>query len=116
MESVSKKKYYSHNLWRKSKVKTISFVHFEPKINVELVLIFRYASNIVFSNGLMDPWSGGGVLRAPNDQITVILIPDTAHHLDLRAANSADPPSVVAARQIELNEIRKWLGSANYVY
>ncbi|XP_055601430.1 lysosomal Pro-X carboxypeptidase [Uranotaenia lowii] len=67
------------------------------------------ASNIVFSNGLMDPWSGGGVLRSNNPSITVILIPEGAHHIDLRAANEKDPGSVIASRQIHLQNIQKWI-------
>lgn len=63
----------------------------------------------------MDPWSGGGVLRAPNDKITVIIIPDTAHHLDLRASNPNDPASVIAARAMERQEIHKWLEHENYL-
>lgn len=35
----------------------------------------------------IDPWSGGGVLREPNDQVKMIIIPDIAHHLDLRESN-----------------------------
>lgn len=63
----------------------------------------------------MDPWSGGGVLRTPNDKISIIIIPDTAHHLDLRASNPNDPQSVIAARKKEKDAIRKWLDEENYV-
>ncbi len=34
------------------------------------------ASRIVFSNGLLDPWHGGGVLRDVNDDLTTIVIPE----------------------------------------
>lgn len=67
------------------------------------------ASNIIFSNGLLDPWSGGGVLRTTNDRITIVIIPEGAHHLDLRESNAADPMSVVLARQHELNVIQQWI-------
>lgn len=70
---------------------------------------FRSASNIIFSNGLLDPWSGGGVLRTPNDRVQIIIIPEAAHHLDLRAANADDPTSVVEARIQELETIKKWI-------
>lgn len=84
--------------------------------NIQYVnFLCRYASNIVFSNGLLDPWSGGGVLRSKTDKITIIIIPDAAHHLDLRAAHPNDPDSVQIARSIERTEIKKWL-SINEFY
>lgn len=76
---------------------------------------FRYASNIVFSNGLTDPWSGGGVLRAPNDKITIIIIPDAAHHFDLRKSHPNDTASVINAREKEKQTIHKWIDHDNFV-
>lgn len=67
------------------------------------------ASNIIFSNGLLDPWSGGGVLQSPNDKIYVIIIPEGAHHVDLRQSNPLDPPSVLDARQKEAAIIKEWI-------
>lgn len=72
------------------------------------------ASNIVFSNGLLDPWSGGGVLRTDNEKIRIIILPDSAHHLDLRAANAKDPQSVKFAREFHSNSIREWLNAYNH--
>lgn len=67
-------------------------------------------SNIVFSNGLLDPWSTGGVLWNVSDTVVAVIIPEGAHHLDLRAANPADPPSVLEARRIEKEHIARWIG------
>ncbi|CAD5120201.1 DgyrCDS8774 [Dimorphilus gyrociliatus] len=67
------------------------------------------ASNIIFSNGDLDPWSGGGVLNSPNPSIHVILIKDGAHHLDLRFSNKDDPDSVKQARKREIEIIQQWL-------
>ncbi|ALC38629.1 CG2493 [Drosophila busckii] len=67
------------------------------------------ASNIIFSNGLLDPWSGGGVLQAPNSEVHVIILPEGAHHLDLRSSHSADPPSVKDAREKEAAIIKQWI-------
>ncbi|KAH8317821.1 hypothetical protein KR074_011168, partial [Drosophila pseudoananassae] len=79
-------------------------------------IILRYggknieaATNIIFSNGLLDPWSGGGVLQAPNDKIHVIILPEGAHHLDLRRSDPADPPSVRDARNKESAIIARWI-------
>ena len=80
------------------------------------------ASNIVWSNGLLDPWSGGGVyppgggidgpmvqnITADGSQIA-LLIADGAHHLDLFFSRPGeDPQSVVSARQIEERMIDTW--------
>lgn len=67
------------------------------------------ASNIVFSNGLLDPWSGGGVFRSDNSNIRIVIIPDGAHHIDLRASNENDPGSVRAAREFHMKYINKWI-------
>lgn len=67
------------------------------------------ASNIIFSNGLLDPWSGGGVLRSFNDKVDVIIIPEGAHHIDLRAEEKLDPASVREARKFHTKKIKKWI-------
>lgn len=61
------------------------------------------------SNGLLDPWSTGGVLQNVSDSVVAVIIPEGAHHLDLRGANKADPPSVVEARRIEKEHIARWI-------
>lgn len=71
--------------------------------------VARSASNIVFSNGLMDPWSGGGVLRNQNDNIVVIIIPDSAHHMDLRASHPNDPHTIIETRDLERKTILNWI-------
>jgi lysosomal Pro-X carboxypeptidase len=69
----------------------------------------QYASNIVFSNGVLDPWHGGGVLTSPSPSVVALLINNSAHHLDLMFSNPLDPDSVKQARQIELQNIQKWI-------
>lgn len=39
-------------------------------------------SNIVFSNGLLDPCSSGGVLSNISSSVVSVIIPERAHHLD----------------------------------
>ena len=69
-------------------------------------LLFSY----IGSNGLLDPWHGGGVLHSiPEQNITAFVIPEGAHHLDLRSTNMADPVGAIAARSGELITIAWWI-------
>lgn len=70
------------------------------------------SSNIVFSNGLLDPWHNGGPLVDVTDSIVAVLVEQGAHHLDLREANPQDPESVRVARYKEINQIIKWIQEA----
>ena len=78
----------------------------EHKVLFYLILFF-------YSNGLLDPWSSGGILRSISGSVVSILIPEGAHHLDLRGSNPKDPVTVINARKIEKQFIKKWIGQAN---
>lgn len=66
--------------------------------------------NIVLSNGRLDPWSAGGITEKDIwPGAVAILIDESAHHLDLFFSNPEDPPSVTAARKLEVEQIRQWL-------
>lgn len=69
----------------------------------------RFASNIVFSNGLLDPWSSGGVLESISDSVVALVTPKGAHHVDLRASTAEDPAWLIQQRQEELKHIKLWL-------
>ncbi|CAL1674146.1 unnamed protein product [Lasius platythorax] len=66
-------------------------------------------TNINFSNGLLDPWASGGVLRNLSSSAVAILIPDAAHHLDLRESNSNDSYNVIVTRKFHRYSIKKWI-------
>ncbi|KAL6073285.1 Dipeptidyl peptidase 7 [Balamuthia mandrillaris] len=67
------------------------------------------ASNIIFSNGLLDPWHSTGILKSLSGSLIAIVIPEAAHHLDLRGPNKADPIYVKEARMQEELIITTWL-------
>jgi len=67
------------------------------------------ASNIIFSNGKLDPWSAGGVLKSLSPTLIAIVIEEGAHHLDLRTPTPLDPQSVIDARVLEREIIQQWI-------
>lgn len=75
-------------------------------------LIIYFPPLSCVSNGGLDPWSAGGVTYNISDALVSIMIPEGAHHLDLRYTNNQDPPSVRAARALELNYFREWIRQA----
>ncbi|KAM9974791.1 hypothetical protein ACTFIW_008257 [Dictyostelium discoideum] len=71
------------------------------------------ATNIIFSNGVLDVWRSGGILETRSDSIVALTIEGGAHHLDLRYPNPLDPPSVTQAREIESKLLQLWASEAS---
>ena len=64
------------------------------------------------SNGMLDPWSSGGILQSLSETLIAIKIPNGAHHLDLRGTHHFDTPDVTAARKLEKSILRRWISGA----
>ncbi|KFK43799.1 hypothetical protein AALP_AA1G174100 [Arabis alpina] len=75
---------------------------------IEMVLK-RFGSNIIFSNGMQDPWSRGGVLKNISNSIIALVTKKGAHHTDLRAATKYDPEWLKEQRRQEVAIIEKWI-------
>lgn len=69
----------------------------------------RFGSNIIFFNGLRDPWSGGGVLESISKSIVAIVAKEGAHHVDLRFSTKEDPLWLQHVRRKEIKIISRWL-------
>ncbi|KAG5055730.1 hypothetical protein JHK85_008240 [Glycine max] len=69
----------------------------------------RSGSNIIFFNGLRDPWSGGGVLKNISETIVAIVAKEGAHHVDLRFSTTEDPEWLKDIRKREIKIIANWI-------
>mmetsp|Transcript_28628 Transcript_28628/g.45936 ORF Transcript_28628/g.45936 Transcript_28628/m.45936 type:complete len:562 (-) Transcript_28628:158-1843(-) len=67
------------------------------------------ASNIVWSNGDLDPWARLGVTTSPSPSLRAVLVPGGAHHLDFMWSHPDDPAAVKKARKEERQLIAGWI-------
>jgi hypothetical protein len=72
---------------------------------------YRQYSNIIFSNGNLDPWLAGGVTEYVSTSIMALIIEGGAHHLDLRLPNEEDPEQVTWSRDQEDRIIGGWIAA-----
>ncbi|KAH1090946.1 hypothetical protein J1N35_018203 [Gossypium stocksii] len=73
------------------------------------LILQRFGSNIIFSNGLRDPYSRGGVLENISESILAVKTVNGSHCLDILAQNASDPEWLVKQRQTEVEIIRGWI-------
>lgn len=69
-------------------------------------------THLIWSQGTLDPWGGWFQKMATpprGSELYHMVMEGSAHHLDLRAPNPADPPAVQEARGRELAIITKWV-------
>ncbi|KAF5744674.1 hypothetical protein HS088_TW07G00251 [Tripterygium wilfordii] len=73
------------------------------------LILKRFGSNIIFSNGLKDPFSAGGVLKDISDTIRVVKADYGTHCQDLLPIKDTDPDWLVAMRKEEFQIIKQWI-------
>ncbi|KAK2419029.1 lysosomal Pro-X carboxypeptidase [Trifolium repens] len=76
--------------------------------NIKLVLR-RSSSNIIFSNGLKDPYSSGGVLTNLSKSLVAITTFNGSHCLDLMPSQQTDPKWLIEQRKKEVKIIKRWI-------
>ncbi|CAK9158770.1 unnamed protein product [Ilex paraguariensis] len=76
--------------------------------SIKLVL-HRFASNFIFSNGLRDPYSSGGVLEDLSDSLLAIYTVNGSHCLDILPADVSDPQWLIKQRKIEVEIMEGWI-------
>ncbi|TYI18865.1 hypothetical protein ES332_A07G123100v1 [Gossypium tomentosum] len=72
-------------------------------------ILQKFGSNIIFSNGLRDPFSAGGVLEHISKSIRAVTTTYGSHCLDLFPKSDNDPEWLTKQRNIELRIIKGWL-------
>ncbi|KAI3880093.1 hypothetical protein MKX03_003914 [Papaver bracteatum] len=72
-----------------------------------------FASNIIYSNGLKDPYSSGGVLENISDSVVAITTDKGSHCLDLLHKSPDDPKWLVEQREAEIEIIKRWIEEYN---
>jgi len=72
----------------------------------------RVASRIIFTNGLNDGWSVGGILTNLSADLLAFNAPNGAHHSDLSHnwPSASDTPDITAMRAAVSDVIAGWLG------
>ncbi|KAL6312807.1 hypothetical protein AAG906_022535 [Vitis piasezkii] len=84
----------------------------QQNLDIKFVL-GNFASNIIFSNGLRDPYSAGGVLQDISDSVVAIYTDKGAHCLDLSTPTATDPDWLVSQQEKEVKIIGLWLAEYN---
>ncbi|MQM04353.1 hypothetical protein Taro_037150 [Colocasia esculenta] len=70
----------------------------------------QFGSNIIFANGLRDPYSDGGVLQDISPSIVALTTQEGSHCLDVAYPRPAtDPQWLIDQRNEELRIIRGWI-------
>ncbi|KAK9056045.1 hypothetical protein SSX86_027132 [Deinandra increscens subsp. villosa] len=72
------------------------------------MILSRFGSNIIFSNGLRDPYSSGGVLEDISQNIIALKTTNGSHCLDIQISQETDPEWLVKQRKDEVKIINRW--------
>nr|XP_022920988.1 lysosomal Pro-X carboxypeptidase [Onthophagus taurus] len=111
---VQENKMFESSPWNFTQYAEDCFKQFGVKPSRDDLAIIEYGgrdatyTNVIFTNGLLDPWSSGGFWPSTSTAYA-ILIPNAAHHLELRATNPNDPNEVVYARKQIQDIISAWI-------
>nr|DAD48746.1 TPA_asm: hypothetical protein HUJ06_018683 [Nelumbo nucifera] len=72
------------------------------------LILERFGSNIIFSNGLKDPYSSGGVLKSISKSLPAIYTTEGSHCLDILPSLPNDPKWLIKQRRREVEIISNW--------
>lgn len=72
-------------------------------------------SRVFFANGDVDPWSGLGVLKSPDNNVSqiVLLVSGSSHHAWTHPEDTITQPAVSAAKKIIQDQVMTWLAETS---
>ncbi|KAK4358642.1 hypothetical protein RND71_020871 [Anisodus tanguticus] len=73
------------------------------------LILHKFASNIIFSNGLRDPYSCAGVLKNISHSLQAVYTRNGSHCLDILSAKPTDPEWLTMQRNTEVEIIEGWI-------
>ncbi|KAJ8551942.1 hypothetical protein K7X08_028385 [Anisodus acutangulus] len=73
------------------------------------LILHKFASNIIFSNGLRDPYSSAGVLKNISHSLQAVYTRNGSHCLDILSAKPTDPEWLTMQRNTEVEIIEGWI-------
>ncbi|EQC34484.1 hypothetical protein SDRG_07812 [Saprolegnia diclina VS20] len=67
------------------------------------------ATNLVLTNGDLDPWSNSGILQSLSQSVVAVRIPKGAHQSDLYFHDATDSDDLASARAVVRAHVQHWL-------
>nr|XP_023913983.1 lysosomal Pro-X carboxypeptidase-like [Quercus suber] len=71
-------------------------------------VLHKFGSNIIFSNGLRDPYSSGGILEDISDTLVALPTKNGSHSLDILLSRKDDPDWLIDQRLKQAKIIKQW--------
>ncbi|GMY23091.1 lysosomal Pro-X carboxypeptidase-like [Fagus crenata] len=72
------------------------------------LILKRFGSNIIFTNGLRDPYSSAGVLENISNSIIAVTTKEGSHCLDILPALKDDPKWLTSQRIQQVKIMKRW--------
>ncbi|XP_055834022.1 uncharacterized protein LOC129902681 [Solanum dulcamara] len=73
------------------------------------LILHKFASNIIFSNGLRDPYSSAGVLQDISPNLQAVYTRNGSHCLDILTKKPTDPEWLIMQRNTEVKIMEGWI-------
>lgn len=83
--------------------------HNSHRFNIEFGGLTPNVTNVIFTQGSVDPWRSLGVMEDLNDDALAIVIEGASQANDLGPVHDYDSPALVVAKEEIQQIVREWL-------